>query len=72
MKTLHVGASVVTTYLRRVFRMADLRLARRVTWRNFLKSLRPSQKAVSLIGGGMVFCDREDEHLFFQENESWR
>jgi hypothetical protein len=38
-----------------------------VTWSNFVKSLRPAQKSVLLVGGGVVFCDREDERLYFQE-----
>jgi len=49
---------------KRFTRMARLFLARRITWESFKLSQRTSQKAVCLIGGGMVFCDYADEAAY--------
>jgi hypothetical protein len=66
MKYLHVRIAAARKYRRRISRMFGLLLANRVTWLNFKLSLRPTQKNVPLIGGGLVFCDREDENLYFE------
>jgi len=46
--------------------MGQMFLLRRITWRSFSMSMRPKQRAVALIGGGMVFCDWRDERDYFR------
>jgi len=56
-------------HLKRLLRMAPMFLKGEITWGNFINSTRLAQKSVCLVGGGMVFCDRADEALFFQDND---
>ncbi len=53
-------------YLLRVIRMLKIFLQGRVSWSSFKLSLYPRQKTVSLIAGGVLFCDIRDERVFFQ------
>lgn len=53
--------------IKRLLRMATMFVLGEITWMNFMASLRINQKAVCLVAGGMVFCDRDDERVFFQE-----
>ncbi len=55
--------------IKRLLRMALMFIQGEITWKNFLASLRMNQKSVCLVAGGTVFCDREDERLFFQEDD---
>ena len=56
--------------IRRLLRMAPVFVQGQITWDSFKASLRLAQKSVCLVGGGMMFCEREDECLFFQEEEA--
>ncbi|WP_165971633.1 hypothetical protein [Cupriavidus sp. L7L] len=55
------------SYPLRLFRMVSMLVAGRIGWPSFVQSLRPGQRAVVLVGGGMVYCDRQDERDFFAE-----
>lgn len=55
--------------IKRLSRMAPMWLRGDITFDNFKLSINHLEmKAVCLTGGGMMFCDREDEKLFFQED----
>lgn len=56
------------SYMLRVARMTELLARRRVSWGSYRASLRPQQQTVLLNGGGVVFCDRCSERIFFQED----
>lgn len=66
MNVLQRLAVFIAAYLQRFIRMSDLFLADRVSGIEFLKSLRLSRKVAFLVGGGIVFCDRDDEQGYFQ------
>lgn len=66
MNALQRLAVLITAYLQRFIRMSDLFLANRVSGIEFLKSLRLSRKVAFLVGGGVVFCDRDAEQRYFQ------
>jgi len=50
---------------KRFIRMSRFLLARRITLVSFKISLRTNQRAVCQIGGGMIFCDYDDEAAYF-------
>jgi hypothetical protein len=52
-------------YLRRLLRMTKFLVAGRISRHSFRRSLNPRQRAVCMIGGGLVFCDYRDENDFF-------
>ena len=66
MNALQRLAVLIAAYLQRFIRMSDLFRANRVSGLEFLKSLRLSRKVAFLVGGGIVFCDRNDEQGYFQ------
>ena len=68
MNALQRLAVSIAAYLQRFIRMSDLFLADRVSGIEFLKSLRLSRKVAFLVGGGIVFCDRNDEQGYFQSS----
>ena len=55
--------------IKRLLRMVPMFIQGEVTWMSFMASLRMNQRSVCLVGGGMVFCDREAERIFFQEDD---
>lgn len=54
-------------YGRRLARVLHLLARRKITWRSFTQSLRPTQVAVRARGSGMIFCDRDTERMAFGE-----
>ncbi len=52
------------TYLRRFARMSTMAIGGRISWGSWRRSLRPHQRSVCLMGGGMVFCDRRGQRTF--------
>ncbi|SAI73146.1 Uncharacterised protein [Bordetella ansorpii] len=53
------------TYIARTWRMTRLLARRDISWHSYKLSLRPTQVTVATVQGCQVFCDRDDERLFF-------
>ena len=53
--------------VKRLFRLTPMWVKGEITMGSFKLSMNPVQKSICLVGGGMVFCDRDDEQLCFQE-----
>lgn len=58
-----------TKRIKRLVRMAPMWIRGTITFGALVASINLNQKAICLIGGGMVLCDREDERLYFQEDD---
>lgn len=59
---------VGTTMIRRIARfsrMTGMLLSNRISWSSYVLGLRQAQVAVCAKRGGMLFCERATERMFF-------